>query len=192
MCKWSNWIKAVVSCLVKASPPELLIEKFNLALTQYTAALHCIVPVFIYMVKYQILKNQRLSPNTCNALVLTKAKAVFLTIIVIMTLSIYLRLNLILLKNKFYIETKLNRDLRDDLLKLFSDHVAEKHVSTLLRECKSNAFFRLRNAYLLNQVCCVSQLFLERLIPCRFKSNPRLWRVLWKVFTRSGQVRGLW
>ncbi|KAG9344329.1 hypothetical protein JZ751_010998 [Albula glossodonta] len=34
--------------------------------------------------------------------------------------------------NKFYIETKLNRDLRDDLVKLFTDHVAEKHVSTLL------------------------------------------------------------
>uniref|UniRef100_A0A8C1N205 Uncharacterized protein n=1 Tax=Cyprinus carpio TaxID=7962 RepID=A0A8C1N205_CYPCA len=34
--------------------------------------------------------------------------------------------------NKFYIETKLNRDLRDDLMKLFSDHVAEKHVGTLL------------------------------------------------------------
>lgn len=48
-----------------------------------------------------------------------------------------LPLNTILLKNKFYIETKLNRDLRDDLMKLFSDHVAEKHVSTLLRECKS-------------------------------------------------------
>ncbi|XP_042593532.1 CDK2-associated and cullin domain-containing protein 1-like isoform X2 [Cyprinus carpio] len=36
------------------------------------------------------------------------------------------------LQNKFYIETKLNRDLRDDLMKLFSDHVAEKHVGTLL------------------------------------------------------------
>ncbi len=48
MVKLNN---GIVSCLVKASPPELLIEKFNLALTQYTAALHCIVPVFIYMVK---------------------------------------------------------------------------------------------------------------------------------------------
>ncbi|XP_051503939.1 CDK2-associated and cullin domain-containing protein 1 isoform X2 [Myxocyprinus asiaticus] len=72
-----------VSSELQASPPESLIENFNVALTQYTAALHCIVPVFIYM-------------------------------------------------NKFYIETKLNRDLRDDLMKLFSEHVAEKHVSTLL------------------------------------------------------------
>uniref|UniRef100_A0A671LP72 CDK2-associated and cullin domain-containing protein 1-like n=2 Tax=Sinocyclocheilus anshuiensis TaxID=1608454 RepID=A0A671LP72_9TELE len=72
-----------VSSELQASPPEDLIESFNVALTRYTAALHCIVPVFIYM-------------------------------------------------NKFYIETKLNRDLRDDLMKLFSDHVAEKHVSTLL------------------------------------------------------------
>ncbi|XP_067277163.1 CDK2-associated and cullin domain-containing protein 1 [Pseudorasbora parva] len=72
-----------VSSELQASPPEHLIENFNQALAQYTAALHCIVPVFIYM-------------------------------------------------NKFYIETKLNRDLRDDLMKLFSDHVAEKHVSTLL------------------------------------------------------------
>lgn len=72
-----------VSSELQASPPEHLIENFNLALTQYTDSLHCIVPVFIYM-------------------------------------------------NKFYIETKLNRDLRDDLMKLFSDHVAEKHASTLL------------------------------------------------------------
>ncbi|KAG7462422.1 hypothetical protein MATL_G00184690 [Megalops atlanticus] len=34
--------------------------------------------------------------------------------------------------NKFYIETKLNRDLRDDLTTLFTDHVAEKHVNTLM------------------------------------------------------------
>ncbi|CAB1343393.1 unnamed protein product, partial [Coregonus sp. 'balchen'] len=60
-----------------------LIENFNIALTQYTDALQCIVPVFIYM-------------------------------------------------NKFYIETKLNRDLREDLMKLFTDHVAEKHINTLI------------------------------------------------------------
>ncbi|KAM4635923.1 CDK2-associated and cullin domain-containing protein 1 [Discoglossus pictus] len=34
--------------------------------------------------------------------------------------------------NKFYIETKLNRDLRDDLIKLFTDHVAEKHIYSLM------------------------------------------------------------
>ncbi|XP_028681467.2 CDK2-associated and cullin domain-containing protein 1 isoform X1 [Erpetoichthys calabaricus] len=34
--------------------------------------------------------------------------------------------------NKFYIETKLNRDLREDLIKLFTDCVAEKHVCTLM------------------------------------------------------------
>lgn len=34
--------------------------------------------------------------------------------------------------NKFYIESKLNRDLREDLMKLFADHVAEKHVDTLM------------------------------------------------------------
>ncbi|KAL6486796.1 hypothetical protein MHYP_G00034220 [Metynnis hypsauchen] len=72
-----------VSSELQGSPPESFIEKFNLVLTQYTAALQCIVPVFIYM-------------------------------------------------NKFYIETKLNRDLRDDLMKLFSHHVAEKHVDTLI------------------------------------------------------------
>lgn len=38
-------------------------------------------------------------------------------------------------QNKFYIESKLNRDLRDDLMKLFADHVAERHVNTLMREC---------------------------------------------------------
>ncbi|XP_062928152.1 CDK2-associated and cullin domain-containing protein 1 isoform X2 [Mobula hypostoma] len=36
------------------------------------------------------------------------------------------------LQNKFYIETKLNRDLRDDLIKLFTEQVAEKHVPTLM------------------------------------------------------------
>ncbi|KAM9326876.1 CDK2-associated and cullin domain-containing protein 1 [Gastrophryne carolinensis] len=34
--------------------------------------------------------------------------------------------------NKFYIETKLNRDLKEDLLQLFTDHVAEKHIYNLM------------------------------------------------------------
>uniref|UniRef100_H3BZV5 CDK2 associated cullin domain 1 n=1 Tax=Tetraodon nigroviridis TaxID=99883 RepID=H3BZV5_TETNG len=34
--------------------------------------------------------------------------------------------------SKFYIESKLNRDLREELMKLFADHVAEKHVNTLI------------------------------------------------------------
>ncbi|XP_061818171.1 CDK2-associated and cullin domain-containing protein 1 [Nerophis lumbriciformis] len=34
--------------------------------------------------------------------------------------------------NKFYIESKLNRDLKQDLMDLFADHVAEKHVNTLM------------------------------------------------------------
>ncbi|XP_075791492.1 CDK2-associated and cullin domain-containing protein 1 isoform X3 [Pelodiscus sinensis] len=36
------------------------------------------------------------------------------------------------LQNKFYIETKLNRDLKDDLIKLFTEHVAEKHIYSLM------------------------------------------------------------
>ncbi|CAK6962464.1 CDK2-associated and cullin domain-containing protein 1 [Scomber scombrus] len=72
-----------VSTHLQASSPENFIETFNIALTQYTASLQCIVPVFMYL-------------------------------------------------NKFYIESKLNRDLREDLMKLFADHVAEKHVNTLM------------------------------------------------------------
>lgn len=34
--------------------------------------------------------------------------------------------------NKFYIETKLNRDLKDDLIQLFTRHVAEKHIYNLM------------------------------------------------------------
>lgn len=34
----------------QASPPEYLIENFNVAFTQYTASLQCIVPVFMYLV----------------------------------------------------------------------------------------------------------------------------------------------
>ncbi|XP_042314650.1 CDK2-associated and cullin domain-containing protein 1 isoform X5 [Sceloporus undulatus] len=37
------------------------------------------------------------------------------------------------LQNKFYIETKLNRDLRNDLIKLFTEHVAEKHIYSLMQ-----------------------------------------------------------
>lgn len=37
-------------------------------------------------------------------------------------------------QNKFYIETKLNRDLKDDLIKLFTEHVAEKHIYSLMRK----------------------------------------------------------
>ncbi|KAM7409105.1 hypothetical protein PAMA_002692 [Pampus argenteus] len=72
-----------VSTHLQSGPTENFIETFNTALTQYTASLQCIVPVFMYL-------------------------------------------------NKFYIESKLNRDLRDDLMTLFADHVAEKHVNTLM------------------------------------------------------------
>lgn len=72
-----------ISIQLQASPSENLIENFNVALTQYTASLQCIVPVFIYL-------------------------------------------------NKFYIESKLNRDLKEDLMKLFADHVAEKHLDALM------------------------------------------------------------
>nr|XP_057920223.1 CDK2-associated and cullin domain-containing protein 1 [Doryrhamphus excisus] len=34
--------------------------------------------------------------------------------------------------NKFYIESKLNRDLRQDLMNLFADRVAEEHVNKLM------------------------------------------------------------
>ncbi|XP_061644837.1 CDK2-associated and cullin domain-containing protein 1 isoform X1 [Phyllopteryx taeniolatus] len=34
--------------------------------------------------------------------------------------------------NKFYIESKLNRDLKQDLMNLFADHVADKYVNTLM------------------------------------------------------------
>ncbi|KAK3573579.1 hypothetical protein QTP86_028181 [Hemibagrus guttatus] len=71
-------------CLeLQDSQPESFVENFNLAFTQYMAAIQCIIPVFIYM-------------------------------------------------NKFYIEIKLNRDLKDDLMDLFSAHVAEKHISMLI------------------------------------------------------------
>ncbi|XP_057704082.1 CDK2-associated and cullin domain-containing protein 1 [Corythoichthys intestinalis] len=72
-----------VSAELHAVPQENLIESFNTALTQYFAALQCIVPVFMYL-------------------------------------------------NKFYIESKLNRDLKQDLMNLFADHVAEKYVNTLM------------------------------------------------------------
>lgn len=41
---------------------------------------------------------------------------------------------IIFFQNKFYIETKLNRDLKDDLIKLFTEHVAEKHIYSLMRK----------------------------------------------------------
>ncbi|XP_019498456.1 PREDICTED: CDK2-associated and cullin domain-containing protein 1 [Hipposideros armiger] len=83
-----------VSKELQASPPDVYIERFNVALGQYMGALQSIVPLFIYM-------------------------------------------------NKFYIETKLNRDLKDDLIKLFTEHVAEKHIYSLmplLLEAQSTPF----------------------------------------------------
>ncbi|ERE78508.1 hypothetical protein H671_3g10303 [Cricetulus griseus] len=80
--------------ILNASPPDLYIERFNIALGQYMGALQSIVPLFIYM-------------------------------------------------NKFYIETKLNRDLKDDLIKLFTEHVADKHIYSLmplLLEAQSTPF----------------------------------------------------
>ncbi|XP_010074503.1 PREDICTED: CDK2-associated and cullin domain-containing protein 1-like, partial [Pterocles gutturalis] len=86
---YSDLIKKITNHLervskeLQASPPDLYIERFNVALGQYMGALQSIVPLFIYM-------------------------------------------------NKFYIETKLNRDLKDDLIKLFTEHVAEKHIYSLM------------------------------------------------------------
>ncbi|RLW02155.1 hypothetical protein DV515_00007408 [Chloebia gouldiae] len=88
---YSDLIKKITNHLervskeLQASPPDLYIERFNIALGQYMGALQSIVPLFIYM-------------------------------------------------NKFYIETKLNRDLKDDLIKLFTEHVAEKHIYNLMRK----------------------------------------------------------
>ncbi|XP_074855895.1 CDK2-associated and cullin domain-containing protein 1 isoform X2 [Carettochelys insculpta] len=87
---YSDLIKKITNHLervskeLQASPPDLYIERFNIALGQYMGALQSIVPLFIYM-------------------------------------------------NKFYIETKLNRDLKDDLIKLFTEHVAEKHIYNLMQ-----------------------------------------------------------
>uniref|UniRef100_A0A287DG56 CDK2 associated cullin domain 1 n=1 Tax=Ictidomys tridecemlineatus TaxID=43179 RepID=A0A287DG56_ICTTR len=87
---YSDLIKKITNHLervskeLQASPPDLYIERFNIALGQYMGALQSIVPLFIYM-------------------------------------------------NKFYIETKLNRDLKDDLIKLFTEHVAEKHIYSLMQ-----------------------------------------------------------
>ncbi|XP_012877392.1 PREDICTED: CDK2-associated and cullin domain-containing protein 1 [Dipodomys ordii] len=97
---YSDLIKKITNHLervskeLQASPPDLYIERFNIALGQYMGALQSIVPLFIYM-------------------------------------------------NKFYIETKLNRDLKDDLIKLFTEHVAEKHIYSLmplLLEAQSTPF----------------------------------------------------
>uniref|UniRef100_A0A3Q4B123 Cullin N-terminal domain-containing protein n=1 Tax=Mola mola TaxID=94237 RepID=A0A3Q4B123_MOLML len=41
--------------------------------------------------------------------------------------------------SKFYIESKLNRDLREDLMKLFADHVAEKRIDTLMLLVKAHS-----------------------------------------------------
>uniref|UniRef100_A0A670Z699 CDK2-associated and cullin domain-containing protein 1 n=1 Tax=Pseudonaja textilis TaxID=8673 RepID=A0A670Z699_PSETE len=87
---YSDLIKKITNHLervskeLQVSPPDLYIERFNIALGQYMGALQSIVPLFIYM-------------------------------------------------NKFYIETKLNRDLRNDLIKLFTEHVAEKHIFSLMQ-----------------------------------------------------------
>uniref|UniRef100_A0A8C6X5H0 CDK2-associated and cullin domain-containing protein 1 n=1 Tax=Naja naja TaxID=35670 RepID=A0A8C6X5H0_NAJNA len=98
---YSDLIKKITNHLervskeLQASPPDLYIERFNIALGQYMGALQSIVPLFIYM-------------------------------------------------NKFYIETKLNRDLRNDLVKLFTEHVAEKHIYSLmplLLEAQSTPFW---------------------------------------------------
>lgn len=76
-----NWIEDINEAFVgvfQASPPEDFIENFNVVLTQYTASLQCIVPVFMYLVGivFLFLKDgialQLLSHNVlyCTALLL--------------------------------------------------------------------------------------------------------------------------
>lgn len=112
----AKWKYTELNCVLywQASPPENLIENFNVALTQYLASLQCIVPVFIYLVGIIcILCNHR------------KKKASF---------SCFKLFSFQYFQNKFYIESKLNRDLKEDLMKLFADNVAEEHLSKLMRE----------------------------------------------------------
>lgn len=86
---------------------------------QYTASLQCIVPVFMYLVC--IVSIYVSSANGCVTPLFHFLSFFFL--------------HLKLIQNKFYIESKLSRDLREELMKLFADHVAEKHVNALIRKC---------------------------------------------------------
>lgn len=118
---------------LQASPPESFIETFNIALTQYTASLQCIVPVFMYLVGIFF--------SSFFAVVIENIELWWLLLHILCSqvrpftmAAVLFILHFECLQNKFYIESKLNRDLREDLMKLFADHVAEKHVNTLMRE----------------------------------------------------------
>lgn len=78
-------------------------------------------------------------------------------------------------------------------MKLFADHVAEKHVNTLMRECTpsfgpgglfgkwkmpSEGFF----------CCSFPQRFSSELIPCLFMCSQLQWLVWLKVSTALDQV----
>lgn len=77
-------------------------------------------------------------------------------------------------QNKFYIETKLNRDLKDDLIKLFTEHVAEKHIYSLMRKCFNLEGWRDTSRFsFLNQWALASE--------------PQCWH-LWNHITRSVKV----
>lgn len=45
----------------------------------------------------------------------------------------------ILLQNRFYVETKLKTDLNEELKKLFQQHVLDQHIEFIL--CKSHISF---------------------------------------------------
>lgn len=91
-------------------------------------------------------------------------------------------------QSKFYIESKLNRDLREDLMKLFADHVAEKRIDTLMRECDIfDPVWKFQPSS--EHVCvCVAQLFWSKLTPCPSKCSRRPWPVWSKASTASDQV----
>lgn len=96
-------------------------------------------------------------------------------------------------QNKFYIESKLNRDLSEELMKLFADHVAEKHVNTLMRECTPSfgpdGLEKMENASeFLGVFCSFPQRFSSELIPCLFMCSQLQWLVWLKVSTALDQV----
>lgn len=119
----------------QASPPENFIENFNVVLTQYTASLQCIVPVFMYLVGILFLLNICCEDNVYLGLLSEISSTFFAPKHSLVLERHQYSVSFECFQNKFYIESKLNRDLREDLMKLFADHVAEKHVNTLMRKC---------------------------------------------------------
>ena len=93
------------------------VQEFHKVTTQYCQALHSVIPIFTYMVSLSFMRNTRAKipvpykRRFCNQI---SSNFTF--------------------QNRFYVESKLQTNLKAELLRLYSERIADAFVEHVLRK----------------------------------------------------------